>query len=112
MVSHAGANLFRVGGKVGSLDFEDDHTMVIMETIHSMKTITVTKAKAQFSGIARRVVRTKEPVMISTPTGMVQLIPWELPAMVEPFAAGSIRMTEEELRLANSFGESFGDGET
>ena len=73
-----------------------------------MKTITVSKAKAQFSGIARRVVKTKEPVTISTPAGLVQLIPWDLPALVEPFAAGAIRMTKEELRLANSFGESFG----
>jgi hypothetical protein len=73
-----------------------------------MKTITVSKAKAQFSGIARRVVKTKEPVMISTPAGMVQLIPWDLPAMVEPFAPGSIRMSDDEIRLANAFGESFG----
>ena len=74
-----------------------------------MKTITVSKAKAQFSGIARRVVKTKEPVTIATPTGLVQLIPWDLPGTIEPFAAGSIRMTDEEIRLANSFGESFGE---
>ena len=74
-----------------------------------MKTITVSKAKAQFSGIARKVVKTKEPVTISTPAGMVQLIPWDLPQIVEPFGAGSIQMTKEELRLANTFGESFGD---
>lgn len=29
--------------------------------------------------------------------------------MIEPFEAGSIKMTEQEIRLANSFGESFGD---
>lgn len=74
-----------------------------------MKTITVSKAKAQFSGIARRVVKTKEPVMISTPAGLVQLIPWDLPAQVDPFPAGTIKMTKEELRLANSFGDSFGE---
>lgn len=74
-----------------------------------MKTITVSKAKAQFSGIARRVVKTKQPVTISTPSGMVQLIPWDLPSMIEPFEAGTIRMTDQEIRLANSFGESFGD---
>jgi hypothetical protein len=77
-----------------------------------MKAITVSKAKAHFSGIARRVVRTKQPVMISTPTGMVQLIPWDLPSMIEPFEAGSIKMTDQEIRLANSFGESFGDGKS
>jgi hypothetical protein len=74
-----------------------------------MKTITVSKAKAQFSGIARKVVKTKEPITISTPTGMVQLIPWDIPAVVEPFAAGSIQMTKEELKLANTFGDSFGN---
>ena len=74
-----------------------------------MKTITVSRAKAQFSGIARRVVKTKEPITISTPAGYVQLIPWELPAIVEPFAAGKLLMTEEEIRLSNNFGESFGD---
>lgn len=74
-----------------------------------MKTITVSRAKAQFSGIARRVVKTKEPVTIATPTGMVQLIPWDLPSMVEPFEAGTIKMTTEEVRMANSFGESFGN---
>ena len=74
-----------------------------------MKTITVSKAKAQFSGIARRVVKTKQPVTISTPAGTVQLIPWDLPGTVEPFAAGTVRMTDAEIRLANSFGESFGE---
>jgi hypothetical protein len=74
-----------------------------------MKTITVSKAKAQFSGIARRVVKSKEPVTISTPAGLVQLIPWDLPAVVEPFGEGTIRMTEDEVHLANSFGETFGE---
>ncbi len=51
-----------------------------------MKTITVSKAEAEFSGTARRVVKTKQPVTISTPTGFVQLIPWDIPGTVEPFA--------------------------
>ena len=74
-----------------------------------MKTITVSKAKAEFSGIARRVVKTKQPVTISTPTGFVQLIPWDLPAVVEPFAEGTLKLTDDEVDLANSFGESFGE---
>jgi hypothetical protein len=74
-----------------------------------MKTITVSKAKAQFSGIARKVVKTKQPVTISTPAGYVQLIPWDLPAIVDPFPQGTIQMTNEEIELANSFGDSFGD---
>ena len=79
--------------------------MVIGMTISTMKTITVSKAKAQFSGIARRVVKTKEPVTITTPTGMVQLIPWDLPGTVDPFPPGSIRMTDKEVQLSNFFGE-------
>jgi hypothetical protein len=74
-----------------------------------MKTISVSKAKAQFSGIARRVVRTKRPVTITTPAGMVQLIPWNLPPVVEPFPVGTIRLTDEETRLANTLGETFGE---
>lgn len=74
-----------------------------------MKTITVSKAKAQFSGLARRVVKTKEPVTISTPAGFVQLIPWDLPQVVEPFPAGTIKLTEDEARLAQSFGETLGE---
>ena len=73
-----------------------------------MKTITVSKAKAQFSGIARKVVKTKQAVTISTPTGYVQLIPWDLPAIVDPFPAGTIQMSAEEIELANSFGDTFG----
>ena len=83
--------------------------MVSAKTNRRMKTITVSKAKAQFSGIARRVVRTKEPVTISTPAGLVQLIPWDLPAVVEPFKPGTICMTDEEVLLANTFGETFGE---
>jgi hypothetical protein len=77
--------------------------------LYPMKTISVSKAKAQFSGIARRVVRTKRPVTITTPAGMVQLIPWNLPAVVEPFPLGTVRLTAEETRLANTLGETFGE---
>lgn len=80
-----------------------------MQDYLPMKAITVSKAKAQFSGIARKVVKTKEPVTIATPSGYVQLIPWDLPSVVEPFTKGTVRMTDEEVRLSNSFGESFGD---
>jgi hypothetical protein len=74
-----------------------------------VKTITVSKAKAEFSGIARRVVKTKQPVTISTPAGFVQLIPWDLPAIVDPFPEGTIKLTDEETRLANTLGETFGE---
>jgi hypothetical protein len=86
-----------------------DYGVVSERTNQRMKTITVSKAKAQFSGIARRVVRTKEPVTISTPAGLVQLIPWDLPAVVEPFMPDKIHMTDEEMRLANTLGETIGE---
>ena len=44
-----------------------------------MTTLTVSKAKAGFSGIARRVIKTKQPVMVKTPTGYVQIIPFDAP---------------------------------
>jgi hypothetical protein len=48
-------------------------------------------------------------VTITTPAGMVQLIPWNLPAVVEPFPLGTVRLTAEETRLANTLGETFGE---
>jgi hypothetical protein len=93
----------------GVRESDVDYGVVSEQTNHRMKTITVSKAKAQFSGIARRVVKTKEPVTISTPAGLVQLIPWDLPAVVEPFTPGTIHMTDEEVRLANTLGETFGE---
>lgn len=93
----------------GVRESDVDYGVVSEQTNQRMKTITVSKAKAQFSGIARRVVKTKEPVTISTPAGLVQLIPWDLPAVVEPFTPDTIHMTDEEVRLANTLGETFGE---
>jgi len=89
---------FRVGAHL-------DYFMVRGKTIN-MTTLTVSKAKAGFSGIARRVIKTKQPVMVKTPTGYVQIIPFDAPEFVPPAERGWYKPTAEELHLANTFGES------
>lgn len=71
-----------------------------------MKTLTVSKAKAQFSGVARRVIRTKEPVLVKTPAGFVQIVPFDVPDFVPPASRGSISRTAREIALGNTLGDT------
>ena len=71
-----------------------------------MTTLTVSKAKAGFSGIARRVIKTKQPVLVKTPTGFVQIVPFDVPEFVPPSKKGDFTYSDEEIRLANTFGET------
>lgn len=71
-----------------------------------MKTLNVSKAKAQFSGIARKVIKNRESVIVKTPAGYVQIVPFDVPEFVPPAGAGTIEMSEKEITLANSLGES------
>jgi hypothetical protein len=71
-----------------------------------MQTLNVSKAKSQFSGIARRVIRTRESVIIKTPAGYVQIVPFDVPDFVPPAERGSIKLTEREIALANTLGET------
>ncbi len=71
-----------------------------------MVTLTVSKAKAKFSGVARRVIKTKQPVLVRTPQGFIQILPYELPEAVPPAARGELKLTRRELTLHNAFGES------
>lgn len=71
-----------------------------------MKTLNVSKAKAGFSGIARRVIRSRESVVVKTPAGYVQIVPFDVPDFVPPAEKGSIHMTDREIELANKLGES------
>jgi hypothetical protein len=82
-----------------------DYFMVRIKTKH-MTTLTVSKAKAEFSGIARRVIKTKQPVMVKTPTGYVQIVPFDVPEYVPPAEKGWYKATADELRLANTLGEA------
>jgi hypothetical protein len=62
--------------------------------IGGVKTLNVSKAKAQFSGIARRVIRNRETVIVKTPAGYVQIVPFDVPDFVPPAEKGSIHLTE------------------
>lgn len=71
-----------------------------------MKTLNVSRAKAGFSGIARRVLRTREAAIVKTPAGYVQIVPFDVPEFVPPAEKGSIQLTAREVELANKMGES------
>ena len=71
-----------------------------------MKTLNVSRAKAQFSGIARRVIRSREAVTVKTPAGYVQIVPFEVPEFVPPAGNGDTPLTDHEIALANSLGET------
>jgi hypothetical protein len=71
-----------------------------------MQTLNVSKAKAQFSGIARRVIKQRESVIVKTPAGYVQIVPFDVPDFVPPAKQGSIKLTKREIALANTLGET------
>lgn len=71
-----------------------------------MTTLTVSKAKATFSGVARRVIKTRKPVVVRTPQGYIQILPYDLPEAVLPAARGELKLTARELELHNTFGDS------
>jgi len=68
--------------------------------------MNVSRTKAGFSGIARRVIKTREPVIVKTPAGYVQIVPFDVPDFVPPAKKGSIQLTSREIELANQWGES------
>jgi len=68
--------------------------------------LTISKAKANLSRVTRGVIKTKRPVVVKTPTGFVQIVPYDLPEVVEPAPRGSLKPTQEEIHLSNTFGES------
>ena len=71
-----------------------------------VKMLTVSKAKATFSGIARNVVRSKKPVIVRVPDGFIQIAPYDLPEEVSPFQAGSLKLLPREVDLHNTVAES------
>lgn len=71
-----------------------------------METLTVSKAKAGFSKVTRKVIKSRKPVLVRTPAGVVQISPYDLPEEVPPAPPGSLKLTREELALHNTFGES------
>lgn len=72
-----------------------------------METLNVSRAKAHFSEVTRRVIRSRKPVVVRTPAGFVQIAPYDLPEDVPPAPRGSLgKFTKEELAMHNSFGET------
>lgn len=71
--------------------------------------LTVSKARAAFSGIARKVVRSKKPVIVRVPNGSIQIAPYELPEEVAPFPAGSLKLLPRGLATFGS-GKAGRDG--
>lgn len=72
-----------------------------------MEMLTVSKAKAGFSRMTRRVIKTRQPVVVRTPAGFVQIVPYDLPEAVEPALPGALgKYTVAQYRFANTFGES------
>ena len=72
-----------------------------------METLTVSKAKAGFSKVTRKVIKSRQPVLVRTPAGFVQISPYDLPEEVPPAPRGSLgKFTAEQYRLHNTVGES------
>lgn len=71
-----------------------------------MNVLNVSRAKAHFSGIARKVIRSRETVVVKTPSGYVQIVPFDVPDFVPPAEKGSIHLTDREIELANTLGET------
>ena len=72
----------------------------------AMKILSVSRTKAGYSGIARRVIKTRESVVVKTPAGYVQIVPFDVPEFVLPAEKGSIQLTDREVELANALGEA------
>jgi hypothetical protein len=68
--------------------------------------LTVSIAKAKFSGIARKVVRSKKPVIVRVPSGFIQIAPYALPEEIAAAPKGSIRRLPSEIKLGNTLGDS------
>jgi hypothetical protein len=68
--------------------------------------LTVSKVKTGFSRVVRGVIKTRKPVVVRAPAGLVQIVPYDLPEEVAPVARGSLNLTAGERRRHNRFGES------
>ena len=71
-----------------------------------MTTLTVSEAKATFSGVTRRVIKTKNPVLVRTPTGYVQIVPFDMPEYVPPSKPGDFDFSDAHIALSNTLGET------
>lgn len=82
-----------------------DH-LLVMSVAGALNLLTVSKAKAQFSGIARKVMRSKRPVIVRVPDGFIRIAPYALPEDVPAAPQGSLTLLPRELERHNTFGET------
>jgi hypothetical protein len=78
----------------------------LAQQIVPMQTLTATKARAGFGRVVRGVLKSRKPVLVSTPAGVVQISPYNLDDEVPPAPRGSLKLTKAEIELSNTFGES------
>jgi len=71
-----------------------------------MQTMTASKARASFGKVARKVLKTRKPVFVATREGVVQIAPCESDDVVPPAPPDSLKHTEREIELSNTFGET------
>jgi len=71
-----------------------------------MQTLTAAKARAGFGRITRGVIKSRKPVLVSTPDGLVQISAYEAPEEIPPAPRGSLKLLKREIELSNTFGET------
>lgn len=71
-----------------------------------MQTLSAAKARASFGRVTRKVLKTRNPVIVETREGAVQISPYELNEDVPPAPPGSLKLTAAEIKLHNTFGET------
>jgi hypothetical protein len=79
---------------------------LVIVNLAVMQLLTVSKAKAGFSGLARQIIKKRETVVVRTPHGFIQMAPYDLPEVVSPAPRGSVRHLPQALEMINTFGES------
>jgi hypothetical protein len=71
-----------------------------------MQTISAAKVRAGFGRVTRKVLKTRKPVIVETREGLVQIAPHPMSDEVPPAPPGSLKHTEREIELSNTFGET------
>ena len=71
-----------------------------------MQTLSASKARAGFGRVARKVLKTRQPVIVETREGLVQIAPYDLNGEVPPAPPRTLKLTPAEIKLHNTFGES------
>lgn len=71
-----------------------------------MQLLTAAKARAGFTRVTRAVIKSRKPVLVSTPAGLVQISAYDIPEEIPPAPRGSLKRTEQEIELGNTLGET------